>query len=294
MYPGVSVSVNVELDPELQNETHKITYDPQPTAVQSNTFTKSTESKPPLGGRPGTVPNEVKGNTPRELYGGNTPESTSEENREQQYSLAGHEQTVTRKAPLVPTKVFASVGLPQSYFAKVWQEQNPTAAGDPPKTPDLDELKNTQLEVTKVIEDIVATLLGVAEPGVDVYPQINVFSFSDLPIQMPTEPSLADTSLVWLGQNWSTLGLIGVGLFSLLFLRGMIRSTTASAPAPVAVEIPLSEADSEEEEKEDIISMLPRREQSTGLTLRQELSALVKDDPDAAANVLRTWIGDAA
>ncbi len=29
-------------------------------------------------------------------------------------------------------------------------------------------------------------------------------------------------------------------------------------------------------------------------TLRQELSALVKEDPNAAANVLRTWIGDAA
>ena len=292
-----AVSVNVELEPELQNDSTKISYDPQATAVQSNSVTKLTESGPPAAGRPGTVPNEVKGNQPRELYAGNTPETTTEENREQQYSLAGHEQTLTRKAPLVPTKVYASVGIPESYFTKVWQEKekaNGKAKGAP-ADPTPDQTKTIQLEITKNIEDTLATLLGVAEPGVDVYPQINVFSFSDLPMELPAEPSFAETSLVWLGQNWRTLALLGVGVFSMLFLRGMIRSTATETSAESTVlDVPEPQLDAEEEEKEDIISMLPRREPSAGLTLRQELSALVKDDPDAAANVLRTWIGDAA
>jgi flagellar M-ring protein FliF len=299
MYPGISVSVNVELDPELQNDTTKISYDPQAVTVDSDSESKLQESKPSVGGRPGAVTNEVKGNQPRELYTSTSPESTIEETKESQRSVTGHEQILTRKAPLIPTKVYASVGIPQSYFVKVWEE-TARANGNPTKDssgPSADQLQPIQLQITKNIEDIVATLLGVAEPGVDVYPQINVFTFSDLPTELPPEPTLADTALVWLGQNWQTVALLGVGVFSLLFLRGMIRSAVSEAPEKeaLAVEMPELQADTEEEqEKEDIISMLPKREASAGLTLRQELSALVKDDPDAAANVLRTWIGDAA
>jgi flagellar M-ring protein FliF len=40
--------------------------------------------------------------------------------------------------------------------------------------------------------------------------------------------------------------------------------------------------------------VLKRRFRSTGPTLRDELTSMVKEDPDTAANVLRNWIGDAA
>jgi flagellar biosynthesis/type III secretory pathway M-ring protein FliF/YscJ len=36
-----------------------------------------------------------------------------------------------------------------------------------------------------------------------------------------------------------------------------------------------------------------RRSADGGPSLRDELSDLVKEDPDAAANILRTWIGQA-
>jgi flagellar M-ring protein FliF len=36
-----------------------------------------------------------------------------------------------------------------------------------------------------------------------------------------------------------------------------------------------------------------RRMTGTGPSLRDELSDLVKEDPDSAANILRTWIGQA-
>ena len=45
-------------------------------------------------------------------------------------------------------------------------------------------------------------------------------------------------------------------------------------------------------ESEPII--LQRRTSSTGGSLRDELTTMVREDPDAAANVLRNWIGDAA
>jgi flagellar M-ring protein FliF len=299
MYPGITVSVNVELDPEIQNDSTKVSYDPQSVPIDSMSEMRLQEAKPPVGGRPGAVPNEVQGNQPRELYTSNTPESTLEENKESQRSVTGHEHILTRKAPLIPSKVYASVGVPESYFDKVWRENEKANGNTSPDIgpPTPEQTKPIQLEIKKNIEDVVATLLGVAEPGVDVYPQINVFSFSDLPMEMPAEPSFAETGLVWLGQNWRALALLGVGLFSLLLLRGMIRSAVGQAAeeeaAPLDVPEPQTTTE-EDEEKEDIISMLPKREPSAGLTLRQELSAIVKEDPDAAANVLRTWIGDAA
>ncbi len=299
MYPGICISVNVELDPEIQNDSTKVSYDPQAVTIDSQSESTLQEAKPPVGGRPGAVPNEVRGNQPRELYAGSSQEPTVEENKESQRSVTGHEQVLTRKAPLVPTQVYASVGVPESYFTKIWLEMQKASgkAANEISAPTPDQIRPIQMEIKQNIEDVLATLLGVAQAGVDVYPQINVFSFSDLPAEAPVEPSIADTSLVWLGQSWRTLALLAVGLFSMLLLRGMIRSTVDKVPAGASpvIDLPETQAVTEEdEEKEDIISMLPKREPSAGLTLRQELSAMVKEDPDAAANVLRTWIGDAA
>ncbi len=67
VYPGVVVGVNVELDPELGSESRKVVVDPQPTALESNTYRKTSENRPSPGGRPGAVPNEVPSNTPRDI-----------------------------------------------------------------------------------------------------------------------------------------------------------------------------------------------------------------------------------
>jgi flagellar M-ring protein FliF len=83
-------------------------------------------------------------------------------------------------------------------------------------------------------------------------------------------------------------------------LRSMLKS---SAPAPSPA--PASEAEttaaaaaaaaSEEAAEEPQTVKLPRRKfSSTGPNLRDELREIVKEDPDAAATVLRAWIGDAA
>jgi flagellar M-ring protein FliF len=50
----------------------------------------------------------------------------------------------------------------------------------------------------------------------------------------------------------------------------------------------------EQQEEPEPHPVLHRRGASSGSSLREELTAIVREDPDAAANVLRTWIGDAA
>src|SRR5207302_9043244 len=105
----------------------------------------------------------------------------------------------------------------------------------------------------------------------------------------------------WLADNWQTLALIIVGLGSLLMLRGMVRSLPRAAAAampdagdPAAQpRLAVHEPGAEENEDEPARA-LRARFRSGGPDLRSELRDIVKDNPDAAATILRSWIGDAA
>jgi flagellar M-ring protein FliF len=51
--------------------------------------------------------------------------------------------------------------------------------------------------------------------------------------------------------------------------------------------------DEEEEENAPAAPRLRRRRSKGGPSLRDELVEIVREDPDAAANILRNWIGTA-
>jgi flagellar M-ring protein FliF len=77
----------------------------------------------------------------------------------------------------------------------------------------------------------------------------------------------------------------------------MIRSATATAPEhqqQALSPLNVNEEEEQEEEEELPVITLNRRSDQSGMSLRQELISMVREDPDAAASVLRTWIGDAA
>ena len=294
VYPGVVVGVNVEVDPELGSESRKVVVDPQPTAVESNTYRKTTENRPAPGGRPGAVPNEVASNTPRSISSVSAQESTLDENREQQVSVPGHEQTVRKKAPLIPTSVTATVLVPESYIENLWKQKNPEAT-EGPKDVDLEPIS------TPLIESIKKTVLSTLPPppadSTSTTSLVEVTTFVDLPAPEVEPPSFATTAQYWFTNNWQNLGLVGLGLLSLLMLRSMVKSNvptpaTSSVALPAAPKKAADEPVQDEPAPEPII--LQRRQHPAGGSLRDELTAMVKEDPDAAANVLRTWIGDAA
>ncbi len=294
VYPGVVVGVNVEVDPELGSESRKVVVDPQPTAVESNTYRKTTENRPAPGGRPGAVPNEVASNTPRSISSVSAQESTLDENREQQVSVPGHEQTVRKKAPLIPTSVTATVLVPESYIENLWKQKNPEAT-EGPKDGDLEPIS------TPLIESIKKTVLSTLPPppadSTSTTSLVEVTTFVDLPAPEVEPPSFATTAQYWFTDNWQNLGLVGLGLLSLLMLRSMVKSNVP-APATSSVALPAAPKKAADEPVQDEPApepiILQRRQHPAGGSLRDELTAMVKEDPDAAANVLRTWIGDAA
>jgi len=302
MYPGVVVGVNVDLDPKVREQTSKLSYDPRPTALETSNSRKKTEQSEG-GGRPGTDPNLVVGNRPRSAASRIARKSTSDEQREAQRAVAGHEQVVTETAPLVPKHVSASIAIPKSYLVRVWQAANPPKPGESPATPSDADLEQVQQRVHQDIQKTVVALLPPVPAGTSRFDHVTVHTFNDFPEPEPEPPGIAATAGSWLAANWQPLAMLGVALLGLLFFRNLVRSAPDAVagsareivqdiPAELTVVSPDLESAADAESAGAVERTLQRRA-STG-DLRQELAELVREDPDTAASILRGWIGDAA
>jgi flagellar M-ring protein FliF len=301
MIPGVIVGVNVEMNPEIKNSTTSVKLDPKPVTVASEETSKESTSKAAgSAGRPGAGPNGV-GNQPQAIASATTSgnESTSSESRTQTQNYPGHDLINTESVGLTPKKVTAAIDIPASYYVKVWRERNPTPAGQPPKAPDPAEVAQIEKATIERVQETVRNLLPPVIEGTNPYPHITVSTYTDLAAQPPAAPTLAAEAGGWLADNWRTVAVVGLGCLSLLMLRGMVRSSVGSpspAPSASAAAAPRQAATTPEpaEDEPEPAAVLRKRFMTSGPDLKAELQELVKENPDAAANVLRLWIGEAA
>lgn len=301
--PGVIVNVNAELNPETMHNTQTVKLDPKPVAVATKESTKeSTSQSPQVGGRVGAQANGVETPGNRALAVSAPAagaESQTTESRSDVQNIPGHDTTVVELARLIPKKVTASIDIPASYFVEVWRKKNPQPADKAPKQPDAAELATLETEIKQRLKETVRNLLPDVEKGTNPYPHIVVETYTDLPKSPALPPTLAATAGTWLADNWQTLAVVGVGLVSLLMLRSMVRSPGGATPAAAVSSqtekprVALHEPPADEEDPEPM-RVLKARFRATGPDLRAELQEIVKENPDAAATILRSWIGEAA
>ena len=196
-----------------------------------------------------------------------------------------------------------AVGIPASYYEKVWLERNPPKSGEEPKKPDQTALDAIRVEITKDIVSQVGTLVQPLLPNVtDPTTLVTATTFQDIkPTEIPG-PAVPQRVLTWLAGNWTMLWMMGLVLASVAMLRSARRRPPAAAAGQslgaagtVAARISASEATAEEKEEpvEVAAARRLRRISGSGPSLRDELSELVKEDPDSAASILRSWIGQA-
>ena len=188
------------------------------------------------------------------------------------------------------------MGIPISYFKKVWQERNPTAEGKESKGPDQAALDQIRTEVSAMVQKHVAPLLPPAEGVADPTELVTVSTFQDIPGKEIPAPSTAQSALAWLGEYWSMLGMIGVALVSLMMLRSLIRSAPSTPETHVQCRRSPTRRMSRRRGRRNLPRQpRPRLKRFTGggPSLRDELSEMVKEDPDTAANILRGWISNA-
>ena len=299
--PGVLVTTSVEFDPETSKEPTSI----EDAAANSQGYESRDRAQPINAARnlaelpPGAAPNGLK--QPLGLPGFRGAKNKSHEDvalPQQHGATAATAQHVLGEGR-APKRVAVSIAVPNSYYEKIWRQTNSSSAGEPARKPDAAALAEIQAAEKKKIAELVAPLLPQRDPAADPNSHVAVSTFYQFPEPPPREATFEDNAQAWLSQNSNTLGLSGLAVIGLIVLRSMIKSATAptDAPSDAPLEIPSTlslvgeEAHGEPEENTSPGHL--RHRASRGPSLRDELSDIVRDDPEAAVTILRTWIGNA-
>lgn len=296
-YGPMQIETEAVIDPTLRLEKTELEYDREPSATRERVSSYESESVKPLDGGPPGVASNV-GNRPQSLNGDQT--SKLSQSTEEFERLPGHALTRTETGGLLPRRVSVSINLPQSYYTKKYRlayvRQNPSAdPADIPPMP-IDEFERLRKETADTIKTVVATVLPPLPPGDDRFPLVTVSDYADLPLEaLPVESSTA-IALGWLAAHWQSVLLVVLALVGLLMVRSFSRSApSGGAPKEFletfGLEIPTPPKP--ELKPDDVLDGALQME-ITGGELKDQLTSMIDKNPDAAANVLRAWIGDAA
>jgi flagellar M-ring protein FliF len=296
-FGDIKVAAYADIDPTMDSEQAVIKYDEQPVTLrESERKVESQTTRPRNQGVPGVATN-VTQNGPVSLEE-NAQVSKTSEDESSSSKIAGQQWEQSRRASFVTRRVRVSVGLPTTYYEKVWRMQNP---GKDPKNPDdvvpadydaqIDQIKT---ETADTIQRAVAGLLPDVSAGEEKFDQlVHVWDYPPIPEPAAEQPKTAELALSWLAQSWQTLALIFLGLIALWVARTVAKGGADSAPADFqegfGLELPPAPAPAAESESERPESMT-----ITGGSLQDELVSLVEKNPEVAANVIRGWVGEAA
>lgn len=306
-YGDVQIAVNVELDNTLAEETEELKYNDKPTTVQSSTTKKDSESqRVNPGGRPGTEPNALA-NRGASLASADQSSKTKEQT-ETERRITGNTLVSSKRVGLKVNFASISVSIPFSYYQKAylhnWQVRNPdqkASEAPPPKDSDLTQIKtetenNVKLKLNGILDKLAT--------GQETVPRVTVTEHLDLPEPLPPEPTWYETALVWLSESWQTLALLGLAGAALISLRSFAKTTPAGTDAPFerGFDIPLDDAIDLDmtglmEDDPNAVGENGERAstvqfRTTGTQLKDDLTSLVRTNPDAAATLLRNWISD--
>jgi flagellar M-ring protein FliF len=308
-YGDYELMVNVELDPTLMEESEKLTYDATPVTLQSIESRQDSENaKAAPSGPPGTDTNAL-GNTPASISANAAAQSSKTKSSEaNERRVAGHEAIRRSVANLVPRKVSVNIGIPESYYREVISHRfllaNPDKKIEDLPEPNPTELADIQSKVESSVRSAVEGIAVGVRDGDDRKTYVTVYAYPDLPAPELPEPSLAENAMGWLANSWSTLALISLVLISMGMMFSWVKSQGEAlsdrrfaegfgleVPADMGDELDIGQGEDGDEMGAD-------REKAkfdlSGEDMKEDLSTLIKDNPEAAVNLLKAWIGDAA
>ncbi len=294
--PGVKVLMSVILDPTESTTTAKITPDKKAPATLTTTtpeITRDREGAAP-GGRAGFSANQP--GAIRNTAGRGSKENESE-SKSTSTNLVGQTNESSILVGMTPIWMAASVVVPHSYLVDIWKQKNPPPEGEDPKDPEEKDLEEIKQEEVSQIRELVATLFPDDMKGVtDKTNQVKVTIGRNIKPDPIPEPAMTSTAMTWLGANWGMIGVVVLAFASLGMLRSMIKSTPLESPAgqQPGTDLTAEMGAPAEEGGEEVVDRQQRRLArfaAGGASLRDELTEMVQEDPDVAANILRTWIG---
>jgi len=289
--PGVRVEVSAELDDTIQETVQNLKPDKQGTAVRALTVDELSESGTRDGGGPPGVTAQGPNRQGVSQQLAQRESSKTSKTTEELNNIVGQEQRAMQRTGFTPKTDWATITIPRLYVETIWKQRNPDATA-PPKVEDLTAIQQTL--ITQV-EEIVLPLLTRQNKGEDEYKQVRVAIVDSIPTPTSEPPSVASNALAWIGNYWSTLAMLGVAMFSLVVLKGVVKGgPTGGALLATTPTLSLHTEESSAEAGADPDE--PKRSRlriKKGVSLKDDLADMVREDPDAAAAILKSWIGKA-
>lgn len=292
--PNVMLGVAVDLDVKRTQETRQ-TVDPKNTVqVQLESTSRNEESTlpAPASTDTGAVPN-VAPSTPAAANGGSTI-STNETNK----FLADYGKGTirTETPPGNATLLSASVSVPRSYLVQVYRQLNP-------KVTEVDEAALTQVATTELDRIRVAAMRVL---GIKDRESITV----DFYVDTQPEPSEAGSGASKFGVPvFNVVGSYGkevalgvLALAALFMVSGIVKKGAGGVPATSAAAIAEQQRELERLAGGDEIvgaaaegtatleALELDEETSATQQMIQQVSNMVKDNPDAATALVKRWI----
>ncbi len=293
---GVKVAVTVKLDTIESTASKTFTPNKKETAAITTTskeISRDHEGAAP-GGRPGFSSNQAT--AIRSASAGRGSKENESESESTTTNLVAQTQKSTVSVGMTPQWASASIVVPYSHLVKIWKQENPPGEGEEAKEPEAKDIQPIEQRVTAQIKDVAAGVLPDMKDVADKTAQVTVTVDRDIKPEPLPEPAMTSTAMSWFADNWGMLGVVVLAFVSLSMLRSMIKSTplesrTAQQPGTALAMESAAPGDGGGEEGADPQQRRLARFAAGGASLRDELSELVHEDPDAAANILRTWIG---
>jgi flagellar M-ring protein FliF len=295
--PGVAVSVNVELNKERSRKEESQKFDPKtiPIRTSSDETELASETSAPAG-RPGFEAQQP--NRGAQLSGAGRGATTKESRgRTDTTNVASTDITRADYVGLNPEKVTVSIVVPSTYLEEVWRRRNPQPAGQAPRQASTAELAAIEeQERTKIQRAVFNKIPHPADA--DPAELVTVTAFTAIPLAEEPKPGIPAQALGWLANSWSTLGMLGLAGVSLAMLRSVLRAPPLAPQRPNAQAAPIAQPalaiaeTTEETEEAPPPKPRLRRRAAGGPNLRDDLVEMVREDPDAAANILKGWIGN--
>jgi flagellar M-ring protein FliF len=286
--PGAIVVVNVDLNSAVDNSIPAATpVDPKliPPAgqtdsapIRSNTSLPDSHSsqlaQQGLPNMPAVIAN---------LVGGHAHTMPPGADRTARDISEGSQSQVRRPIPLTLKRVTASIGIPASYYEDVWRRQQPGLS-----------LKEIERQEQAKIEKYVLLQLPVLEQAADDASRLVVKTFQPVSTSAAETPTPEARALAWCGEHAGPIGMGFLGLVSLLMVRSIARGPTRDSASDSQANLTITREDSDGQWSAPNSATLQANRSTRQPSLRDELVDMVRDDPDAAANVLRRWISAAS
>ncbi|MDR1484691.1 MAG: hypothetical protein LBT09_07690 [Planctomycetaceae bacterium] len=208
--------------------------------------------------------------------------------------------------PLVPDRVTATLRIPRQHILDNWLAKN-AKPNEPAPEPTPEQLAEEEQLLQNTIKQNVGNMFVLyrgESRSADPYDMVQV-SFYNPIVEPEIELTNWQKMQKWLLQNWQTLSLMGLVLGGLCVLWSITRPIKppqiviyeapevpmevieAQAKAKADAEAAAAEAAAQEEDIDRTLEPF-----GSIRSIRDEIAELVAENPDAAAAVLRQWIGN--